>query len=458
MIGGLYRSRRDYRPLLGGRPPADGPDPAAAFAADLGGGVSCLVPLAVYADAKGTLPAAPKDAGPAALAGRPSGDDRATRLAVIVLAWNAIQHFYPYFDVVEADWPGALRAALTSAATDPDEVAFVTTLRTLVAAYRDGHGNAIFTGEPPKATLPIAWDWVEGKLVVTVGGKEGDVEVRRGDVVRSIDGRPAAEALAGAELLISAATPQWARHNALRRIAEAAPGSPTALEIEDADGQVRRVTLRHTAPPRSIQPERLPKIHEIRPGVFYVDIDRVTDADFREALPKLEKASGIVFDFRGYPGKIGPNTFFPHLIDHPVTSPQWHVPVLRRPDREGMTFVRGGEWKLSPAAPYLKARRAFITGGGSISYAESCMGIIEHEHLGEIVGGPTAGTNGNINIVKLPAGYSIIFTGMKVLKHDGSRHHGVGIIPTVPTTRTVKGVAGGRDELLEKAVEVVAGP
>ena len=175
MIGGLYRSRRDYRPLLRGRPPADGPDPAAAFAADLGGGVSCLVPLAVYADAKGTLPAAPKDAGPAALAGRPSGDDRATRLAVIVLAWNAIQHFYPYFDVVEADWPGALRSALTSAASDRDEVAFVTTLRRLVAAYRDGHGNAIFTGEPPKATLPIAWDWVEGKLVVTVGGKEGDV-------------------------------------------------------------------------------------------------------------------------------------------------------------------------------------------------------------------------------------------------------------------------------------------
>jgi hypothetical protein len=112
MLSGPYRSRRDYRPLEGGRPPGDGPDPAAAFAADLGGGVSCLVPLGVYADARDTLPAAPKDAGLPTLAGRPSSDDRATRLAVIVLAWNAIQHFYPYFDVVEADWPGALRTAL----------------------------------------------------------------------------------------------------------------------------------------------------------------------------------------------------------------------------------------------------------------------------------------------------------------------------------------------------------
>ncbi len=51
----------------------------------------------------------------------------------------------------------------------------------------------------------------------------------------------------------------------------------------------------------------------------------------------------------------------------------------------------------------------------------------------------------------------MVFTGMKVLKHDGSRHHGVGILPTVPAARTVKGVAAGRDEVLERATEIVGG-
>jgi C-terminal processing protease CtpA/Prc len=46
---------------------------------------------------------------------------------------------------------------------------------------------------------------------------------------------------------------------------------------------------------------------------------------------------------------------------------------------------------------------------------------------------------------------------MKVLKHDGSQHHGVGIQPTVPVQRTIPGVAEGRDELLEVAIEVVKG-
>lgn len=47
--------------------------------------------------------------------------------------------------------------------------------------------------------------------------------------------------------------------------------------------------------------------------------------------------------------------------------------------------------------------------------------------------------------------------GVKVLKHDGSQHHGIGIAPTVPIEPTAQGIAEGRDEVLEKAVEVLKG-
>ncbi len=97
-----------------------------------------------------------------------------------------------------------------------------------------------------------------------------------------------------------------------------------------------------------------------------------------------------------------------------------------------------------------------MTDARAISYAETYLGIIEHYKLGEIVGGHTAGTNGNVNPFTLPGGYRITWTGMKVLKHDGSQHHAVGILPTVPVG-TIAGVAAGRDEVLERAVEVVKG-
>ena len=67
------------------------------------------------------------------------------------------------------------------------------------------------------------------------------------------------------------------------------------------------------------------------------------------------------------------------------------------------------------------------------------------------------GTNGNVNVISLPGDAQIIWTGMQVLKHDGTRHHGVGVQPTVPVSRTLRGVAEGRDEVLERAIEVVGG-
>ena len=133
---------------------------------------------------------------------------------------------------------------------------------------------------------------------------------------------------------------------------------------------------------------------------------------------------------------------------------QWHVPVTYFPDRRDVsTRSRTGRFSLGPR---FRAKVAFLTDGRAISYAETYLGIIEHYKLADIVGGPTAGTNGNVNPFTLPGGYRIAWTGMKVLKHDGSRHHGVGIQPTVPVIRTIRGIATGKDEFLERAVALVS--
>lgn len=83
------------------------------------------------------------------------------------------------------------------------------------------------------------------------------------------------------------------------------------------------------------------------------------------------------------------------------------------------------------------------------------MGIVENYKLGTIVGGPTAGANGNVNALNLPGGFRITFTGMRVIKHDGSQHHLLGIQPDAPIEPTVAGIRSGRDEVLEKALEVI---
>jgi C-terminal processing protease CtpA/Prc len=111
---------------------------------------------------------------------------------------------------------------------------------------------------------------------------------------------------------------------------------------------------------------------------------------------------------------------------------------------------------LKPIAPKLNAKIAFLTDGRAISYAESYMGIVQAYKLGEIAGDPTAGTNGNVNQFTLPGGYTVVWTGMKVHKHDGSQHHGIGIQPTIPVSRTIQGIREKRDEQLDRAIAIIS--
>jgi hypothetical protein len=174
----------------------------------------------------------------------------------------------------------------------------------------------------------------------------------------------------------------------------------------------------------------------------------------------LTKVKGIIIDWRRNGASdpmaknVAPIDVVANLTDTPVRSARFNVPRVIYPDRKNWEFEEGG-WPLEPKKPRLKGKVLFIDVPSVVSYGETCMGIVEAYRLAETVGEPTAGTNGNANFLNLPGRYRIMWTGMQVLKHDGSQHHLIGIQPTYPVQRTVKAVREGRDEFLEKAIQVI---
>ncbi|HEY4596778.1 MAG TPA: S41 family peptidase [Thermoanaerobaculia bacterium] len=436
---------------------------------DLGGGVSALVPVALPADDQGTFPHLPPPVlpvpdKPAGFV--PSGSDRTTRLAGVVVSWSVFQHFGPYIEQVGTDLPGALRRGLTSAAAGPDAAAYVRTLRSLLAELKDGHAMVKNPAVNPPVRFAFTWDWIENHLVITSVEAGATHGMLPGDRVLAINGKPATDALAEIESLTSAATPQWLLLRSLTELSGGQPGGTATLTVQPhAGGPARTVTVAYTAPygstlgiggfgsPTDPRPE---KIAELRPGIFYVDLSRIDDDDFNGAVDRLAAADGIVFDMRGYPFLLS-EWVLDHLIDKPVTTNWFNIPVVTQPDRQGWSW-RSIYLFLTPKAPRFTGRFAFLIDGRVLSAAETLMGIVEGERLGALVGGPTAGTNGSMDPFDVAGGHTLRWTGMDIRKKDGSPHHGVGIKPTVPVSRTLAGVIAGRDELLEKAIEVVSQP
>jgi hypothetical protein len=456
-----YFSRRlDW---AGAPPAATGlPLPANPQEVSLARGVRAILPLTLYKGAGSTIPSlsSPAPAPDKPAGWTPSGNDRATRLAGVALAWTVLQHFYPYFDVVQADWPAELERALLSAAQDADERAFVDTLRRLMAALDDGHARVTHPSWALSHQLPLTWTWLDNQLVVTWADPTGAPGLAAGDIVLSLNGRPTEQVYRRELALAPGATPQHLRWRAVHIMLLGPENEEVRLRVLKAHGGTEEVTVRRTyfvGGPGGVflvEP-RPPQIAEVRPGIFYVDLDRITDDDFLNALDQLSTARGIVFDLREYPWNMDWYTPLDFLATADYQPARFDIPVVHRPDRQGWTYLRRS-FTEPPAEPHLAARVAFITSGAAVSFAESYMGMVESYHFGEIVGETTAGTNGAINYISLPGGYTLRFTGMRVTKHDGSQHHGVGIHPTVPVERTYEGIAAGRDEYLEKAIEVVS--
>jgi C-terminal processing protease CtpA/Prc len=457
-----YQSRREYQTQAdtapkGWRHPMD----PATYA--LAGGVHLWLPSTCYTDPqRATLPKAAVEATAKVATRLPeptrgpqgSGEDRATRLGDVALAWGVFQHFYPYFDVVGTDWRAELPRALLTAATDTDAAAFSRTLNRMVAALKDGHGyvqdwNSAGSSNPSLGLTLL------GETPVVKFSTGSAASVPTGSRILSVDGEAVAVRMARLRSEISAANPGWMAVRLERQLLLGPAGTRVRLEVALPSGEtVNREVPREKGGGQQVDPRLPAQVAELRPGIWYVDLDRISDQEFEKALPSLAAAKGVIFDLRGYP-KMGPS-FLQHLTDNTLESAYWNVPIVTQPDGQGWEWDLRRRWTLPPLGPRIGGKVAFLTGGGAISYAESCLGIVEAYKLAEIVGEPSAGTNGSVNPFTLPGGFYISWTGMKVLKHDDSRHHGVGILPTVPVSPTLKGLAEGRDEVLEMGLKVVS--
>ena len=177
----------------------------------------------------------------------------------------------------------------------------------------------------------------------------------------AVDGRPVAEVRREVEARVSGPTPQWVEHVALDWIMRGVPGTTVTLTLRAARRSLPTREVRLTRRSSVAPPEPRPaKIAELRPGIFYVDLDRVTDADVDAALPQLAAARGHVFDMRGYPRQVNTPKLLARLSDSVVHSARFEIPIVTKPDGVAMRFRDGG-WRLQPQQPRLRAKVAFLS-------------------------------------------------------------------------------------------------
>ena len=373
-------------------------------------------------------------------------------LASVVITWNMLQHFFPYFDVIDTDWEKELGKTLKSAFANKQKKDFFVTLSQMIAKIEDGHG--VVLGEL-MYHLPIQTEFIENKIVITASRHQA---LERGDIIKKMDGKSVMKVLDETEKTLFG-SPQLRRYlasNVLGR--KFAAGEKTNLVIK-RNGKKQTVTISNSnngglAYYKPIDDRKYlsDKIVEIDSDIYYVNMANCTEDDFHQKIDILANAKAVIYDQRGG-NQLNFFHITPYLIKDSVTSTWWNTPQTIYPNRKEVEYDISN-WNIQPQQPFFKSRTIIINVPSVVSSGETMMGIIDHYHLATTVGETTAGCNGNVNQIALPCGYYVRWTGMKVMKHDGSQLYLKGFQPDYPVNKTIQAVKEGRDEYLEKALEI----
>jgi len=417
---------------------------------NIGHNMECIMPLTLYANKEHTFPVSDAESLKQLKNQLSQIPDSAlntkhieVRLANVVIAWNVFQHFYPYFDVVHVDWDKEFSPTINMVYNGFSEPDYFKTLSKMVSKLEDGHG-VVSNNKIIQWGLPVSFAWIENKVVIKASNSP---LFHRGDIIEKIDGKIAIEELLEQESNVSGSS-QLKRYRALNMFGSDFSKSEATVTLYRDHEKIEIKANREYQSNLFYNPIGMGELKsaDYGNGIYY---ENSPMTDFGKELENMTNAKGIIVSSLFDLSKI-----IPHIIHESVWSPIWNIPVVTYPDRESISFDNN-RWKIEPQKPFIHAKFAFIEEPNVVSSGETFLSFVDYNNLGKLIGDTTAGTNGNVNFIPLMGGYSIMWTGMRVLKQDGSQHHLIGYVPDYPVYRTIQATKAGKDEYLEKAIEVL---
>lgn len=379
---------------------------------------------------------------------------REMRLLAGAKLWAVVHFFFPYKHLMDRPWESRLPALLEKLEAAKDAKEYVLTLAEAGTWLQDGHvavgGHpelGRFFGRPP----PVWVTDIDGKAVVLeLSNPQATPGLAVGDIIETVDGEPIDTRARRLAPYVSASTSAAHREMTLMYALAGEPGSSITLGVRGAKGprvvEFPRVG-RGMEPPSKEAPYRV-----LEGNVGFVDLGKLEAWQVPEMFEKLKDTRGIVFDLRAYPRgsmwALGP--YFNVKGNRPFC--QYEYP---RAGGESSNRMKREEAVPDGDTPKYRGRTVTLIDTRAMSQAEHMGLLLETAAETLFVGSPTAGYNGNITHAVLPGGIRFYMTGLEVRHGDGRQLQRKGLEPHVKVRPTVAGLQAGRDELLERAVQLL---
>lgn len=391
--------------------------------------------------------------------------DTGYRLLALFRYWNIIHYFFPYKNLIEEDWNAVLTEFVPRFVEARDALNYRLAALEIIGRIHDTHANLWMRDqylESWKGNLyaPVQVKFVEDQAVVT--GYYHDkwglaTGLKPGDVITAIDGEPVSEIVRKKEKYHPASN----YPTKLRDISKSLlRGNESSVEVSfKRNGKESKSIVINRFDPQELnlridwahnQPDSCYRFLNDETG--YINLGNIQSDLLPTIFEMFKHTKGIVIDIRNYPSEFVVFSLGRYLMPKPTefvkfTSGDIHTP--------GLFDVKYPLSVGEENADYYKGKVVILINEISQSQAEYTTMAFRVAPKATVIGSTTAGADGNVSAFSLPGGLRTMISGIGVYYPDGTETQRVGIVPDIELKPTIEGIRTGRDELLEKAVEVI---
>lgn len=389
--------------------------------------------------------------------------DPAINYLALTRYWNVINYFYPNRDLIPEDWNTVYEESISSFHAINSYEDYYFAIRKLTTELNDGHGFIRTKNDPLSSykRAPFFCSSFEEGVFIKYVWQDSlkTIDLQKEDRIVAIDGMPIDQKWEEISNYLSVSNDYYLKHSTF--YLTITPNDSMSLTI-DRNGTLLNTKVEVLDKETFIQryspqkKEYVPVRYELRTDslsqkkYMYVNLASLERKDINRRFKKMLKSTDdVVIDVRNYPnwtilklGKVllkGPQKFalFTKMeMDYPG-SYTW----TKSQSIGGKKEYQG---KIYILVDYMTMSQAEYT----------VMGLQLHPKS-VVIGGQTAGADGNITEILLPFGINSVYSGLGVHYPDGTEAQQVGVKVDYPVTQDKSYIFEKNDKILNEAIRLI---
>ncbi|MBC3758429.1 peptidase S41 [Hyunsoonleella sp. SJ7] len=387
--------------------------------------------------------------------------DDGFKLLALYRYWNMIQYYFPYKYLTDNNWNTILKDYIPKVIQTKNKLEYELVMIELIGEINDTHATT-YTGfnnvqnKRGKYFAPFKVSFIENKLVVTDYYNpeyKDKSKLKVGDIITHVNGKTIQSILDSVSNYYPASNQTSKFRNISRDILRSNSQQIKVNYLSNNQEKHYNIPLILKDSLNlnwyNWKDEKCYKVLDNNIG--YVTLQHISKSDIPEIKSKFKNTKGIIIDIRNYP-----STFVPFKLGNFFVSSS--TPFVKFTtfslDNPGEFLVIDGP-KIPKDRETFKGKLVVLVNEDSQSQSEYTAMAFRAGNNTTIMGSTTAGADGNVSSIYLPGGLRTNISGIGIYYPDGTETQRVGIVPDIVVKPTIQGIKDGRDEVLEKAIEVI---